>query len=528
MTRFGIGAGFFRLVAVIRQRHQRRNNVANDLALKLDLDAGLAGDLKARRRYEKNRIIAAQIPRWAFIEIERLTTSWAKRQCNHTQFEYTYQLICNLANDAIDEVFYYDESRRVKETRLRNNYWRSVLLNWAYTWRDKMLSLWQRLIKQEHSSLHDIDEARRETRQTLTGYHQLLKQLVALGFRAILLQDFDTLHHCSLGDKDWQTIITEFRHNPWKLLEIPLVHRILEAEAELSPVFAQLQATREERGEMTRRLVKGAITARSIERAIEWLKEQRAPKAVKIKPAILPPPILPTQPHPEPSSAPSTVQSQRNGIKTFIRGLSHLDRARQNEVGRYITKLHQEGLLDFADTLDELKNYTGDDHDTYIARRYLELTSTPSYKVVDAIPTTPVRLALEPQFTKPESLEEVLGRLDNSRPINRADILLLRKLFDPTVVNGQVAERVVRHIICYRLANVASSGRPGKHVPFRIHLETVPQRLVPPAAREIAQRVTKQLVDDGIIVRRDNSPTPPRHNSPVKLIPEVMNRYHAS
>jgi hypothetical protein len=215
---------------------------------------------------------------------------------------------------------------------------------------------------------------------------------------------------------------------------------------------------------------------------------------------------------------------RHTAIKRFVRNLTHLTREEQNIVMRYALKLDNEELLSITTTMAELKQYSGDDQHDYIARRYHELSAKPSYKAqVDEV--TMLRPAVKPQFARPESIADVLARLNASSQVDPNDVMRLQKLLKENSISEEQAIAAVKHIICYRLAHGSTNRRTGKHYPYRIDLNKVAPRFSPCGSEEIGRKVVEQMVRTGELGHRNSASKLPAPSDPVKLSPQLLHKY---
>lgn len=508
------------LTQTVQQTKLRAND---ETALKFDLDAGLAGDQQARQRYLKHRLMSdSLIPLWVQTDIANQIAAWVKSAKRSAKYKSSTRAIGHLER-FIPTMLYRAEPIQAKLAEVDRQI---IKHRRAYQRRVARLRLKLLVLRKPDTTatLKRRIESEQEQQAFREDVRELFHQLVTVAFHGLLIQDFLAVHPCTLTDTDRSMIAREVKADPWDLLNVNLVHRIILAEAELADIFERHQATTIERAEATRRLAKGAITERSIQRVDEWLTykrlEAKRPKPVPVSQPVAPvaqPSITKTVP-----PAPVVVDLQ-TALKQFARSLTHLSRTEQNLVIRFVIKLNREGLLDTDLAMAELEEYTGDDQHTYIIRRYHDLAAKPSYQANGS--KVPLRVAAKPQYRKLETATDILTRLDNEAPINLNDITKLSKLYRDGQVPDDQTYAAIRHILCYRLAHGSAKFHRGKHRPYRIHLASVPIRCTPHGCEEIGRTIVADMVSNGELLYRDNELKTPTASHPVKLSPELMHKY---
>lgn len=513
---------------VVHKYREGLSAIRNKTIIRWALDAGLAGNAKARTRYDRSRILCkSDVPGWAMRQIQELIDKLEREPIANSSANWiSIELVANLTHQNL-----VHEVRKI-EKRLKKLLWAPAshtpkVKSWkqGYT---KATQRIQDLIDRYKSRGRLVAIARMHydlivaTQHRLILFGQLFDRVIPILCASIWLEDFLSLHPCLLEEHEKLAMINNCSDDPWQLQEHPNIRWILEAEGELGELFQRYGITTEERAKAVRKLMRSTITKSSLRKVSEWVISLRPPAPSATPKLVSPlPQTVSTAPNVKPIS-PAPPLNRREAVKLFARGKCSLTRTEQNQIMHLIIKLDNEGLANVSELIDQLVNHPADDLLSHLELRYHELTAT----IIELEePTRVIRPTVLPKLPPEETPEELLDRLLSANRIGHSDTLRLRVLINRNQIPSHRLEEALTHIICSRLAYGGSLS--GIHRPYRIRLDSLSKLYSPPGLKSACDRVVEQLIGEDVIIHRQHATRRPEPKSPVKLSPKAMHKYHS-
>ena len=516
------------LMLVVYKYREGLSAVRNKTIIRWALDAGLAGNAKAKARYDRSRILCrSDVPGWTMKWIQEMIVTLEREPIVDSSSDFiSVPLIAKLSHQNL-----------VRQIKRIDRHLKKLL--WAPASHTPKVKSW----KLEYARATQIIQSRIDryeskgqllmiarmhydllvaTQHRLMLFGNLFDKFIPMLCASIWLEDFLSLHPCLLEDHEKLAIIYNCSDDPWQLHGHPNIQLILEAEGELRELFQRYGITTEERSKAVRRLMRSTITKSSLRKVSEWVISLRPP-VPSAKPKITPlsPPPAPTITGVKPSPTAQPL-NRRDLIRSFVRSRSSLSHPEQNQIMWLILRLDNEGLANASELIDQLANHPEDDLLAYLELRYHELTAT----VIELEePAKVIRPTVLPKLPPEETSEEFLDRLSSAKQICRPDILRLRILISRNQIPSPRLEEALTHIICSRLAYGGSLS--GIHRPYRIRLDSLSKLYSPPGLKSACDRVVEQLIGEDIIIHRQHAARRPEPKSPVRLSPQAMHKYHS-
>jgi len=514
------------LYLILVKYREGTSAISHKTIIRWFLDAGLAGDTKARSRYSRSRILGRQdLPDWIVPIIQSLIRG-AKQQpvsMGHiAQIEDSIiraemsKKLSSLMSDAdnrLEKHLFSPGPYATRQKEWRNYHMASIRLMGALN----QIAARRWLIGLMNDGTQDYATA---TTQRHELFNQIADQVLSLIASSIWLEDFLSLHPCQLQAHE-KIVLIQDRQDPWQLCDHPTIKNILEAESELRDTFDRYHPTTEERQLCVRRLTRSTITQSSLRKVKEWLIERkRAITPTRSTTPQLAAADIGAEPAISRCHTPVTI-SRKDLVRVFARGLTSLSRLEQNQVRWLIIKVDDKGLESASTLIDQLASHPVNDILPYLELRYHELMAM---EVELETPDQAIRPIVPPKLPPEETADQLLARIDTARTINCADIGQVRKLIGNKQLTPDQLSQAITHLVFFRLAN--DSGHiAGLHRPYRVLLSTLPKRYSLPGLQAEYNQVISQAVKDGSIIHR-HADKRPGLTDPVKLDPAVMYKYH--
>ncbi len=478
-----------------------RARISNEPTIRRHLDAGFAGNLKSRKIYEAQRIIRkVDIPPWVQRRVD--TTIRLRYQAIRTPHETLLQPPGFGSDDKILLQQLYHPA-----TKYRREKTFPILDRKRYA--SKNLTMWKFM----PSEILELSAKQQEMQKAEWElYRCLQKELTPLICKSVALEDTLWVHPYDLTPREKEEIVEE-SETIWEIISHPVMQSIIQAEGELQDLFQKYRATTQERNHAIRLFLARGFTTKSKEKVDEWFKARRPkPQIQKPKATIAAATVKNTVPV-------IVIRNFRQEVRSFVRGLTELSRAQQNHIMHLALKLHGAGILNMEESLAELTEYTGKDHDAYWERRYLELSAVEEEEL-----SQPTRPLVRPVLLPAETTEVILARLrDDSQKIATNDITSLRKMLNQGQIKEDLLDEVLGHLLCFRLAH--DGKNPRKTGPYKIRLRTLTKRYLHEHYVPRGEKILASLVASGRIVHRDNRSLIPKPADPVKLCPQALYQY---